>query len=126
MFMALTDTSLLETVLSHYVLWHVDNAGCCGFLMIILSIERRPWWPAGEPFAVSTDSREYRFSTSLKGLKGSRLSQVVAVPVLFSLKHTHRLKMSKNKYGVESFSSPTPKIISSSVIGHLSFDYELS
>lgn len=67
--MALTDTSLLETVLSHYVLWHIDNAWRCGFLVIILSTERRPWWPAGEPFAVSPDSPVQVFHI-LEGAEG--------------------------------------------------------
>lgn len=54
MFVALTDTSLLQTVLSHYALWHIDNA--LWFPGDYLVHRLRPWWPAGEAFAVSTDS----------------------------------------------------------------------
>lgn len=97
--MSSTDMSLLQT--DHITcygtltrVWH------CGFLVIVLSTELRPWWPAGEPSAVPANREQPRLATPLKVLEDFRW-QVVSVPVLFSLLLNQRLEKRKKDYGIE-------------------------
>lgn len=71
MLMALTDASLLQTVLSHYAPWHMDNVGRCGFRWLSCPQSRGPGGQLGSPLQRVQVSHILERAEGLQAVLGS-------------------------------------------------------